>query len=354
MSKKAVVIFLAAVFVIGTIALSFVGGSATGPAVEQARDASTTGGAADGGGQGLNLDLKSLPKVVAVVNGTEISRELLIRSLSSLQNELQKSGQKVSKENLEVIKQNMVKSIINTELLYQESGRKNVKVDEDSLRAQFAEIRSRFASEEEFNKSLSHELYTQEELKSEIRKGKMINILLEEDVYGGINVSETDAREYYDTNLEQFKQPETVKARHILINLAQDADQAAVKKAEEQIGMIGEKLKEGEKFEELAKLYSEGPSGPGGGDLGYFPRGTMVKEFDEAAFSLKPGEVSDAVRTEFGLHLIKVDDVREAGTVEFGEIKAQIIDRLKSMERRKIVEKYITDLREKAEIKKLI
>ena len=349
MSRKAVVIFLAAVFVIGTIALSFVGGSPTGSAVEQAGDASTSGG-----GAGLNLDLKSLPRVVAVVNGTEISRELLIRSLSSLQNEMQRSGQKISKENLESMKQNMVKSIINTELLYQASGRKNVKVDEDSIMAQFAEIRSRFASEEEFNTALSHELYTQEELKSEIRKGKMINGLLEEDVYSRINVSEEDAREYYDTNLEQFKQPQTVKARHILIKLEQKAGQEAAKKAEEQMKMIVQKQNDGEKFEELAKLYSEGPSASGGGDLGYFPRGSMVKEFEEVAFSLKPGAVSDVVRTQFGLHLIKVDDVREAGTVEFGEIKAQVIDRLKSMERRKIMEKYIADLREKAEIKKLI
>lgn len=353
MSRKAIVIFLAAVFVIGTVALSFIGSqspNAVDSAVEQAGDASTPGG----GGSGLNLDLRSLPMVVAVVNGTEISKELLIRSLSSLQNEMQKTGQKVSKENLEAMKQNMVKSIINTELLYQASERKNVKVDEDAIVSQFAEIRSRFASEEEFTKTLAHEMYTQEELKLEIRKGKMINALLEGDVYSQIDVSETDAREYYDANLEDFKQPKTVKARHILIKLDQKADQAAVKKAEEQIGMISEKLKEDEKFEDLAKLYSEGPSAPDGGDLGYFPRGVMVKEFDEAAFSLKEGEVSDAVRTEFGLHLIRVDDVRKAGTVEFGEVKAQIMERLKSDERRKVVEKYITDLRESAEIKNLI
>jgi peptidyl-prolyl cis-trans isomerase C len=353
MSRKVVVIGLAVVFALGVVAVSFMGIGATNvadPGAQAVGDAFSSRGPAPS----IEIDPKKLPQVVAVVNGTEISRDIFVRSLSSIKNEMERTGQALTKENLDGIQKNMLDTIINTELLYQESEAGKIKVDDESVMKQFAEIKSRFPSEEEFNKKLAHEFYSQEELKAEIRKGKMITVLLEQDVYSRVSVSEKDARQYYDENGEMFRQPETVKARHILIKLTKDADEETTKKAEALIEEITEKQKGGESFEDLAKQYSEGPSAPQGGDLGYFPRGMMVKEFDDAVFSMKPGEVSGVVRTQFGLHLIKLEEVREAGIMDFEQVKERVIESLKMIQRRKVVETYISDLRKKADIKTFI
>ncbi|MFQ5431745.1 MAG: peptidylprolyl isomerase [Nitrospinota bacterium] len=355
MSRKAVIIALAAVFALGAVIASFIGAGPSknvsdSPQVQSIDDA-FAGKSAE---ESVEIDVKTLPEVVAQVNGGKVSREVFVRSFSSLKNELQRVGRTVTNENIDAVKRNLLDSIINTELLYQESENEKVSVDDKEILAQFAQIRSQFQTEEEFNKTLAHELYTADELKMEIRKGKMINSLLEANVYGKVNVSEVDAKKFYDENSDKFKQPETVKARHILIKLDQNADSDAVAKAEKQMEEITNKQKEGVDFEELAKQYSEGPSAPNGGDLGYFPRGAMVPEFEKAAFALKPGEVSGIVRTQFGLHLIKVEDTREAGVQEFTEVKDKVIDRLKMLERKKVLEGYIAELRKKADIKTFI
>jgi peptidyl-prolyl cis-trans isomerase D len=131
----------------------------------------------------------------------------------------------------------------------------------------------------------------------------------------------------YNDNIQQYSTPEQVRASHILLK-TQGKDDAAVKKqAEELIA----KIKAGADFAELAKKYSEDEgSAKKGGDLDYFPRGQMVAEFDKAAFSMKPGEVSDEpVKSQFGYHIIKVVDHKPATTKSLAEVRGQIEDQLK-------------------------
>ena len=119
---------------------------------------------------------------------------------------------------------------------------------------------------------------------------------------------------YYEENKSQFEQKEQVRARHILIK-AKKGDGAAEQKALSKIGEIQDKLKKGESFAELAVQYSEDPGSKGkGGDLEFFARGQMVPEFEKAAFNLKKGEMSPPVQTNYGYHLILVEDRKEAQT----------------------------------------
>lgn len=355
MSRKAVVIALAIIFGLGAVIATFISTRAPS-AVKKEPELRTLEDAFAGkpANESIEIDIKTLPEFVAQVNGDKVTREVFVRSFANLKNQMQSVGRSVTSENVEAVKRNLLTSIINTELLYQESENKKTVVDEKEILAQFAQIRSQFQTEEEFNKSLSHELYTADELKLEIRKGKMINAFLQADVYISIKISDDDAKEFYDDNKKMFRQPETIKARHILIKLEQKADSETVKKAEEEMKEIAKKANDGGNFEELAKQYSEGPSAPNGGDLGYFPRGSMVPEFEKAAFALKNGEISDVVRTQFGLHLIKKEDGHEAGVMKFAEVKDRVVNRLKAQERRKVLEGYVSKLREKAEIKTFI
>jgi peptidyl-prolyl cis-trans isomerase D len=135
------------------------------------------------------------------------------------------------------------------------------------------------------------------------------------------DVSDAQVADFYKKNIEKFKEKEQVKARHILIKVAADAAPEVEAKAKSKILEIQAKIKAGADFAKMAKKFSQGPSNSRGGDLGWFGHGSMVKSFEEAAFALKPGQVSEPVRTQFGFHLIKVEDYKPAGTRELAEVK---------------------------------
>ncbi|MBN2707190.1 MAG: SurA N-terminal domain-containing protein, partial [Deltaproteobacteria bacterium] len=139
-----------------------------------------------------------------------------------------------------------------------------------------------------------------------------------------IPLTEPAVAQYYQDNLEKFKVDEQVKARHILIKLEEGAADERQSAVLAEMAAIEKELTAGGDFAELAKKYSQGPSASSGGDLGWFGRGAMVGPFEEAAFALKPGEVSPPVRTRFGFHLIKTEDYRPARTKTLAEVKPGI------------------------------
>ncbi|HSQ33921.1 MAG TPA: peptidylprolyl isomerase [Peptostreptococcaceae bacterium] len=166
-----------------------------------------------------------------------------------------------------------------------------------------------------------------------------------------LKTSEADLNKYYNDNKEEFRKEE-VKASHILISTQDaqgkalsDKDKAAKKKEAEDILA---KIKAGEDFGELAKEYSNDPgSAKNGGDLGFFAKGVMVPEFENTAFSLEKGKVSDLVESEFGYHIIKVTD-KINKINPFAEVKDQIKEK---MEQEKLSE-HITEIQKKAKIEK--
>ncbi len=129
---------------------------------------------------------------------------------------------------------------------------------------------------------------------------------------------------YYEDNLKMFKQEKEIKARHILFRVAPDASDEEVNKVKGKALSVLEKARNNEDFAELAKKYSEGPTADKGGDLGFFPKGRMVKDFEDAAFALNIGQVSDLVRTDFGFHIIKVEDIKEERIKPLKEVSEQI------------------------------
>jgi peptidyl-prolyl cis-trans isomerase D len=143
-----------------------------------------------------------------------------------------------------------------------------------------------------------------------------------------VKLSDSEAREYYDENLESFKIPKKVVARHILIKVSPDADPETVKKTKEKALKIYKLAKEGKDFAELAKKYSEGPSRNNGGYLGEFTKESMVKPFSDKAFSMKAGEISEPVRTRFGWHIIKVEKIIDAHTTPFKDAEKDIEKKL--------------------------
>ncbi|MBP1741368.1 MAG: peptidylprolyl isomerase [Deltaproteobacteria bacterium] len=144
-----------------------------------------------------------------------------------------------------------------------------------------------------------------------------------------VKVSEDQLKDYYEDNLDTFKEKKQVKARHILFRLAENASKEEEEKVRQKATSVLEQARAGSDFAELAKKNTEDPSGKeNGGDLGYFSPGQMVKPFEDAAFKLKKDEISDLVRSAFGYHIIKVEDVKEAKTKTLEEARGQILSLL--------------------------
>ncbi|MFO8083465.1 MAG: SurA N-terminal domain-containing protein [Desulfobacterales bacterium] len=149
-----------------------------------------------------------------------------------------------------------------------------------------------------------------------------------EDYTEKIEISDQEIINYYDDHPDEFKKEETVEARHVLIRVANDAGPEVVEEKRQEILGVLEKARAGEDFAKLAGEYSEGPTKENGGYLGVFARGSMVEAFEEAAFSMKAGEISDPVRTQFGWHIIKVEKVNESKILTIEEVKNQIKNNL--------------------------
>ncbi|MBN1906552.1 MAG: SurA N-terminal domain-containing protein [Deltaproteobacteria bacterium] len=139
-----------------------------------------------------------------------------------------------------------------------------------------------------------------------------------------VTLEEEDLSAYYEDNLDMFTQEKQVKASHILFKTAPEATDEEVKKIEEKAASVLERAKKGEDFAALATEFSEDTTKSKGGDLGYFTQGRMVKEFEDAAFALEPGQISELVKTDYGYHIIKVEDKKERSVKTYEEAKAQV------------------------------
>jgi peptidyl-prolyl cis-trans isomerase D len=144
-----------------------------------------------------------------------------------------------------------------------------------------------------------------------------------------VALTDAEVRDAYDSAPERFEIPQTVEARHILLKMAPDAAPEAVEKTREQLVGVLKQAREGKDFAALAKQYSEDSTREQGGALGAFRREAMIQPFADVAFSLKPGEISEPVRTRFGWHLIKVEKVNAGRTRSFEEVAPEIASQLK-------------------------
>jgi len=167
----------------------------------------------------------------------------------------------------------------------------------------------------------------------------------EQEQFEAIKVDAKEVKGYFDANPEEFVDKEKIRARHILVKTAAEA-QAVIKSMK---ALSGEKLKN--EFIAQAKSKSTGPSAAKGGDLGYFPRGQMVPSFNDAAFAMKEGTMSSTpVQSQFGYHVIYIEDKKAAKKLGFEDVKNFIEQRLKMDKFKATMEKKMTDLRSKAKI----
>ena len=287
---------------------------------------------------------------VAVVNGTVITRTAYDEELKRYEKQLAMSGKPADPAQLGSAKERVLEGLVDRELLKQEAQKQGIKADDRELEEQIALLKKRFPSEAEFTKALSAMNLTEAQLRTQYKTDLIIKKLIDQQIATKVTVSDADTKAFYDANPELFKAPESVRASHILIQVDQNAGEADKAKARETITAIQKRLKKGEDFATVAKETSQCPSSAKGGDLDYFARGQMVGPFEDAAFKLKPGEMSGIVETQFGYHLIKVTDKKDAGVIPYDEIKGKIAQHLKQQKVNQEVGQYIAGLKSKSKI----
>ena len=291
---------------------------------------------------------------VAVVNGSVITQEDFDREMSRVQQRLLNMGKPLIDSQIPEIKKEVLENLINRELLYQESQRKGIKVDETAINKQVMTLKKRFPTEAEFKSALMKANLSEAAIKAQIKRGLAIQQFIDAHIAQKATVSDQEIKTFYESRPGLFKQPEQVRASHILIKVEPQADESQKTAARKRIEEIQQRLQKGEDFAALAQEFSQCPSSAKGGDLGYFRRGQMVKPFEEAAFALKPGEVSDVVETKFGYHLIKVIEKKPETTIAFEDIKDRLEQYLKQEKVQKEVSLYAQKLKEKAKVERFL
>jgi len=243
-------------------------------------------------------------KVLAVVGGSEITEKDVENLMAGLQP--QQQAQFASEEG----KARLLDELINQELFY--------------LDAMDAELEK-------------EELFKQE---MEIARKTILKQMAMKNLLDSVKVGEEDVKEYFEAHADRFVEQETVHAKHILVKTKEEAE-----------AVLAE-IQGGVSFEDAAKEHSTCPSNERGGDLGTFPKGQMVPAFEEAAFNLEVGVVSEPVETSFGYHLIRVEDKTEAKAQSFDAVKEQIMGQLLAMGQNQAYVEKTTELRSKYQFEK--
>lgn len=302
---------------------------------------------------------KDLNEAVADVNGTKITlgqyEFMLKMNKASVESTIggaegweqkDQSGQ-TYKDKYKTL---VLDQMINTELLAQNAEKEGIKVTDKEIQSSYNDLKTYVNSDEQIKKS-AEDLGISDDFLKEQAKLSLLIQKSQEKFYSEEKVSDSEMKKYYDEHIDEYKKDE-VEASHILIKTTDDQNkplpEADQKKAKEKAEKVLKEVKAGGDFAELAKKYSQDPgSAANGGALGAFGKGMMVKEFEDAAFGMEPGQVSDLVKTDFGYHIIKVTD-RIKETTSFDEAKEGIKEEIL---KNKYGEK-IAELQKKAKIEK--
>ena len=291
-------------------------------------------------------------KEIASVNGKAISKSQYERRLSVFKKRAAHKGAPLDDAALTTIKNQILENLIDAEVLYQQSQKEGIKVDEQAVNEQIEKMKRRFSGEMAYKKAIERMHVSEKEFRTEIQRALAINQLIDTNVRQKITVTDEESKKYYNNNSNLYKQPEQVKISLIWIKVTPDDEESKKNQARKKIEMVQKKVKQGEDFGKLAKAYSEGPNAQREGAWGYLKRGKTADPIRDAAFALNVGEVSGIIDTKSGYHLIKVNDKKPAGTTPYKEVQPMIEQHLKKEKEKTEIQGYIENLKKSAKIKR--
>ncbi len=271
-----------------------------------------------------------------------------------------------------MIKERVISELIVKKLLDQEISKRHIKVSKEDMDKQLKVIIDKVGSKEKFNELLKQNGVTSAQFKKDLSDEVKIQKLV--DTLSVVSVSDKDAMDFYKKNADKFKNPDKVRASHILVSANQEELKAKIAATEEGKKMteaqlneevqkqmneqkakaqklLAEVKKDPKSFAKIAKENSDDTqSAQQGGDLGFFGKEEMVEPFSKAAFSMKPNTISEVIQTPYGYHIILVTDRQKAGTEPFDKVKGDIKEYLTNQEKVKVLQQFVDTLKNNAKI----
>jgi peptidyl-prolyl cis-trans isomerase C len=292
--------------------------------------------------------------IVARVGDTAIKWSEVDTAIRAFTRQFTSYGREFPAEQLPQLQFNIVNDMVSHEVVVQASRGHEPKDLDAQVTKSIDQAKLQLGGDEGFAKALDEMGMKRSEYEKRLREGLTAQAAIKQLVDDKVKVSGDESKKFYDENRTKFSTPERVRASHILIRVPEGATDEVKKQKLTQIKAAQSLVKNGDKFEDVARKFSECPSAAQGGDLDYFGAGQMVKEFSDTAFAMKVNEVSDVVTTQFGYHIIKATDHKAAGERPYAEAKEDIEKFLKNQKGQQVVQAYVEDLRAKSKIEILL
>ncbi len=245
-----------------------------------------------------------------------------------------------------------LQTLIDERLLGEQLKNANITVSEQDLDDTIRDVmrNNGIADEKVFEMALEKEGLTLEGYRQKLREQLEKTKLLRLKVNAQIKITDSEIDDEYQREYGSATGDEEVRARHLLVKVDKDATPEQRERALSQAKMLARRAQAGEDFSKLAREYSDGPSASRGGELGWFKRGEMVPSFEAAAFAQPKGGVSDPVLTQFGYHVIQLEDRRRSAPPNLAKVKEQIRQKLAQRQMEKLTADYLKGLRKDAAI----
>ncbi|HEX2464610.1 MAG TPA: peptidylprolyl isomerase [Thermoanaerobaculia bacterium] len=297
------------------------------------------------------FDPKTLPAVVAKVNGKEVTRDDVIKEAQGAYRQLRQMGG--APELSQTFFRTALDQRIAAILLLSEAESRGIAASPEQIDERMTEMRSRSESDEAFTKNLAAAGMTVAQARDQLAQDISRFNYIEKVILPEIKISDETLRKFYDQNLERMRQPERVKVRHILIEVPRDATEEQRTLARRRAEDVLAKAKAGGDFAALAREYSDDERTKQGGDLPWLSREEIkLVSFQQAAFSLDKGAVSDIIESQAGFHIIQGVDRQASRVAEFDEVKDRILTLLQSQEAQERLRQTVDGLMSKASIER--
>ncbi|MDP6735608.1 MAG: peptidylprolyl isomerase [Nitrospinaceae bacterium] len=316
----------------------------------------------------FTLNGKPVPRVVATVNGTELTADLLKREMIGYKLMASRQNHALETRDEQKIAQGLLMKAIDAELIYQQGIKKNIKIDSATIERELNHIQSQFPDKKLFLAALAAQRLTFDVLKKNIEMQLVKEEFIRMEIAPGVDVDDARVKSFYDENKATFKKPETFQVSHIYVatpdtseGKAESAEDRAKakeiidwvkKEARKKIDEAALILKAGGIFSSVAQEFSEdAKTAEKGGDLGFIMQGQSLPEITDAMIKLKVGETSGVIESSIGFHIIKLTNKKASRPIALEEVKAEILNHLLKFETEKLLRVYLSKLRKKSDIK---
>jgi len=293
-------------------------------------------------------------EIVARVNNQIITRTEFQRSKEQLKQEAQQQDSANADKSVAAKEKDVLRDLIDQQLLLEKGKDLGITADTELVK-RLDEMRKQMNldSMDDLEKAAQSQGISFEDFKQNLRNQIITQQVIGKEVGSKLNITKDDEQQFYDAHKQELEQPEQIRLNEILVSTdkkpgAPDDDNQRLAAAQAKANDLVDQLRKGASFEDVAKQNSDGPTASQGGDLGYFKRGTLAKELEDTTFAMKPGDVSDAIRTKQGFVILKVSDHQQARIPAMADVEPRVQDALYMQKLQPALRAYLQKLREDA------